>query len=515
MNELLKKYTDELIAFWTKLNKNQKILIISLVLTVSVGFIFLMNWIRQPQFEVLYSNLAAEDAGIIVDKLKESKVEYQLSKGGTTIEVPARQVYDLRIQLAKAGFPRKSETGYELFDRNKLGMSDFLQKLSYQRALEGELMRTIQQMNEIEVVRIHIVIPEPSLFEEDKKVPTASVLIKLTPGAKLNRHQIRGIGNLVSGSVEGLDPENINIIDFNGNILSSNQSQDTIAGLTNTQLELKKKVDGYLTIKLQSLFDNVLGLNNSVVRVDAELDFRKVDKTSEIFDPDNAPIRSEEIIQESTASETNQPNKVEHTTTNYEINKTIEHVLDTSGNIRRLSIAVLVNGIHKTEEDENGELIETYAPRSQEELSQLAEIAKNAIGFNEQRNDHITISDYPFDTSRQKRENEALETYKQKQLIISIVKKAALAIAVIIFLLYLRSFLNGLVKKIPEEPQPDLPEVPGDIPSSPTSTSEDEIHVVEDNFLKKERERIRMFAQENPQDMSRLIRTWLEEDKKE
>ena len=517
MNDFFKNIYDEFLKIWNPLNISQKILISVLTLVLIIGFIFLMNWIRQPQYVVLYSNLDTENAGEIVEKLKDQNIDYKLTKGGTTIEVPNSKVYDLRLQLAKDGLPHKGEIGYELFDTNKLGMSDFMQKISYRRALEGELMRTIQKMEEIESARLHIVIPEPSLFKEDALESTASIVIKLKLQTVLSKNQVRGICYLVAGSVEGLKAENVTIIDTFGNILSDQTKHDSIVGLTASQLDIKKKIDSYLAVKVQTLFDQVLGPGNSVIRIDADLDFKQVNKTTESYDPENTSVRSEEIISETSTTANNQPNETEHTTTNYEVNKTIENVLESAGTVKRLSVAILVNGIQQKITNDAGEEQVTIVPRSQEELDQLASIAKNAVGFYEERNDQITINNFTFDSSRFDQEKDALEKYEQKQFIMSIIYKAVMGLIVLIFLLYVRSMIKKVVpKKRKKEVHPELESEEMDVLEEEIDDEEmksiSEEIPAETKKMKQQQERIKEFSEEQPQEVFRLIRTWLDED---
>lgn len=503
------------------MNVTQRVVLSALLVVILIGFISMMVWIQRPHFVVLYSNLTPETAGEIVDRLKEQNVKYNLTKNGTTIEVPSKQVYDLRIQLARDGLPEQGETGYELFDTNKLGMSDFMQKISYRRALEGELMRTIQQMEEIEFARLHIVIPEPSLFEEDKQEPTASIVLKLRPNANLGKQQIKGIAYLVAGSVEGLKAENVTIVDSYGNILSDQTEQDSVVGLTASQLEMKKSVDLYLANKVQSLFDQVLGAGNSVVRVDADLDFKQVNKTVESYDPDNTSVRSEEIISEANPVDTNQTGTMEHTTTNYELNRTVENVLESSGNIRRLSVAILVNGIQKVTKTADGQEQVEIVPRTDDELNQLANIARNAVGFYEQRNDQLTITPFNFDTSQADREMQELKEYERRQMIMSIIHKAVLGLIVLIFLLYVRSILRKVAKRVPAKPeQPELDVEHMVELSKKNAPVEDEDLLremtleesQESKIAKQQHEKIKEFAHAQPEEMSKLIRTWIEED---
>jgi flagellar M-ring protein FliF len=518
MKEFLAKIQADLLKFWQNLTASQRIILVGIIVFVVIGFFLLMNWIRQPQYMVLYSNLDQENAGEVVAKIKEANIKYRLTKDGSTIEVPAKDVYDLRLQLAKDGLPHKTETGYELFDKNKLGMSDFMQKISYRRAIEGELMRTIQSMHEIEQARVHIVIPEPTLFEEDKKETTASILLKLRPSANLTKEQIRGIAHIVSGSVEGLKPENVNIVDYYGNILSDQSEKDTFVGLSASQLELKKKVDDYFVTKIQTLFDNVLGPNNSYVRADAELDFKKVEKTSEIYDPDNPVVRSEDTQSETSASANNTPNSSERTTTNYEINKTVEHVLDSIGNVKRLSVAIFVDGTYKEIKDEKGNVTgKEYVPRTQDEIDRLTQIAKNVVGFDDQRKDQIVVQNIAFDRSQFENAREDLKELEKKQFIMSVLHKVGIGIVVLLFLLYLRSFVRRFVKTT-TAPKPELKPVAGEILLPTSEVQIEELEPIKEDLsvekkqVKEQAGRIRNFTQKEPAEVARLIRTWMEEE---
>lgn len=399
-------------GFLAKLSRGQKIVIGSVVLVAAVTLAYVLFSTSQPQMGVLFSDLQEKDVAMITEKLRDRQVPYELADKGKTILVPTDVLYDTRINLASEGLPQSSVVGYELFDKANLGMSDFMQKLNYRRALEGELSRTIITLQEVDKARVHLVVPEKALFEQDQKAPTASVVLQLKAGRRVNKVNVEGIQNLVASSVEGMDPGAVTVIDQRGKILSEPTKDDkSLAGLSSTQYELKQKIDEYFTARVQSLLDEVVGVNNAVVRVNAELDFTQTEKTIEDFDPDRQVVRSEQTISEQSQSQdslsypsVNQQAQRGNTITNYEISKTVQKIVGEVGGIRRLSVATLVNGKTKVVEDANGEPQVEYTARTQEELDQLKQIVRNAVGYDPSRNDQISVVNVPFDTSLQDQE---------------------------------------------------------------------------------------------------------------
>jgi flagellar M-ring protein FliF len=391
--------------FVGRMSPSQVMMLFGIVAGTIVGIIFLSGWLKQVNYARLYSNLESAEAGEIVNYLSTNNVPYEISDNGGSIDVPSDQVYKLRLALASQGIPKAGTMGYSIFDQNNLGMTDFLQNLNFRRALEGELTRTIMQLSEVQAARVHIVIPKERLFKEDKKEPTASVVLKLRNRAGLAKAQLAGISHLVAASVEGLSPQNISIIDYDGNLLSGGRDKDQLAGLSTSQLEVRQNVESYLQDKAQSMLDGVLGSGKALVRVTADLNFQQLERTSEQFDPDKPSIRSEERTTNSSSNsdktadtgENKQEENSQTVVTNYELNKTVEHIVNAVGTISRLSIAVTVDGSYQTPKEgaEAGEKV--YQPRSQEELDRLAGIVKNAVGFDTQRNDQIEIINVPFD----------------------------------------------------------------------------------------------------------------------
>lgn len=379
----------------------------AVLLAVIIGLIYIIvSSNARADYAVLYNDLSAQDAGKIAEKLKESKIQYKLDDGGNTILVPKDKVYETRIQLASEGLPESDMVGYEIFDNTNLGMSDFVQKLNYRRAMEGEIARTINTLEEVKSSRVHIVMPEKALFTEDQKEPTASVTLQLKPGKTISSASILGIQNLIAKSVEGLNPDNVTIIDNRGKIISQEAiDKNTIAGLTANQQQLQIQTDQYLTQKVQSMLDNVLGAENSSAKVTSDLNFTQIERTITDYDPNRQVVRSEQNITETSQSTdslnfpaVNSAKDQSNTITNYEIPQTVERIVNEVGNINRITVSVLVNGKTQIIEN-NGTKTLSYTPRSTEELEQLTLAVKNAVGFDPTRNDQISVLNVPFDNT--------------------------------------------------------------------------------------------------------------------
>jgi flagellar M-ring protein FliF len=397
---------DQAKTFFGKLTAMQRYVIFGTIGLVAVGMIFLFASVgSKKDMAVLYSSLEERDASKIVEKLKERKIDYELKDGGSTILVPRDKQYDTRLDMASAGLPEVSVVGYEIFDKTNLGMSEFVQKVNYRRALEGELTKTIGANEEIKKVRVHLVMPDKALFDKDQKKPTASVQLQLTSGRSLSKISVVGIQNLIAGSVEGLSPDAVMVVDNRGKILSEiSADKSTVAGLTASQHEQKIKAEHYLTDKAQTQLDAALGRGNTEVRVNTELDFTQIEKTITDFDPEKTAVRSEQNISEKSQSTdslsypaVSQARDQANTISNYEVPKTVEKIIQGVGNIKRLTVSVLVNGTVKVIDQKDKKIVQNV-PRTNEELDKLTQIVKNAIGYDPGRNDQISVINVAFDT---------------------------------------------------------------------------------------------------------------------
>jgi len=386
------------------------------------AFAFLLTWSEKGDLHPLYSNLAPEDAAEIVAKLKEEKIPYQLTMDGTGIRIPYEKIYETRLELASQGLPRGNGIGFEVFDDTKLGMTEFVQNVNYQRALQGELSRTINTLMEVESSRVHIVMPARSLFIEEEEPATASVILKLRRGKFLSKEQIQGIVHLISSSIPRLDPEDVTIIDNSGKMLAGFKEKSTVSQVTSNQLAFQEKKERLMENRIKTMLESVLGQDKAIVRVSCLLNFTQQEKTEELFLPDSSAIRSEQ----SSSSASNAPNAVaagvpglqanvvpgnagtaatggggnsqkQQYTKNYEVGKLVNRQVMPVGSIQRLSVAVVVDGTYKqAEEGAEGEQTQ-YVPRTPEEMAKLESSVKSAVDYDAVRGDKIEVVNIPFE----------------------------------------------------------------------------------------------------------------------
>lgn len=395
-----KNFLSELTALYNKLSVPQKVIIAGAIFATVILLGILMVILNEPEYSTLFTNLQEEDAGKVVEYLNQEQIPFQIADDGKIIRVPNDIVYETRLGLSSKGIPGAGIVGYEIFDKNTMGMSEFMQKLNFKRAIEGELSRTIIQQEGVEGARVHIVIPERSVFRDEEKPPTASVLLKLVGNYNIPQPKINAIINLVSSSVEGLLPQNVTILDSKGHLLSKESNENPLTAASSTQYELKQSVESYLAKKAQSILDNVLGYGNSMIKVDVDLNFDQVEKTMEIFDPESQVAISEQLVKTENSDRgigDSTSNVSENSILNYEINKTVQRVVEGTGTIKRLSIATVINDvIEKVEQD--GEMVNIYTPRPQQQIRKLERIIRNAVGYDAQRNDQFSIVNIPFET---------------------------------------------------------------------------------------------------------------------
>jgi flagellar M-ring protein FliF len=426
--EAIRQILSQLKATFKNLSRGKQITLISLMLGTMVGFIILMTWSSESEFQPLYANLDPEDAGIILAKLREQKIPYRIASNGTTILIPEQQIYEIRMQLASEGLPQGSGIGFEVFDNAKLGMTEFAQNVNYQRALQGELARSISRISEVESCRVHIVMPEKSLFVEDEEAATASVVLKLRSGKWLSQSQINGIVHLVSSGVSRLSPENVTVVDSNGKLLAGLKNKSNFGTLSSDQLEYQARVEKILESRIKTMLESALGENKAIVRLSCSFDFKQQEKTEELYLPDNRVVRSEQLLnessntpetapqgipgirsnlpgdvsagQENTIINTNQVFAKQDRTVNYEIGKVTSRILEPVGEMTRVSVAVVVDGAYKQVAKGEGKFEWQYVPRTAEEIQKIENIVKRAVNFNTARGDEVEVVNIPFETTK-------------------------------------------------------------------------------------------------------------------
>ncbi|MGE3540095.1 MAG: flagellar basal-body MS-ring/collar protein FliF [Candidatus Tectimicrobiota bacterium] len=372
----------------------------------------------EEQHKVLFSQLSAQDAGAIVAKLKDMNIPYSLKGDGSTILVPAPMVLDVRLRMYNEGLPQGGGVGYEIFDKHDLlGARPVVDEINRVRALQGELARTITNIAAIRSARVHLVIPKKALFREQQDKTTASVFLTLTPGRRLAPEQVRSIMQFVASSVPGLDPMEVIVLDDMGQRLSHEEAKMPAIAQNDAQLQHQRRLESELESKVQSLLEPALGKGKVRARVSATLDFQQLERTEERYDAENPATRSQQRSKEegtgsgywsigppgvrpntegaqiqNPADKATSARQTE--TINYELSKTVSKLVAPTGDIKRLSVGVLVDGTYQPGE-KAGE--RKYVPRSAEELAKFRDIVRGAVGYNESRGDKVEVASMPFE----------------------------------------------------------------------------------------------------------------------
>lgn len=442
-----------------RLNNQQKLILMVAIAALIAIVIGASLWARQPDYRVLFSNLSEKDGGAIITALEQQNIPHKFAESNGAILVPGERVHEVRLRLATQGLPRGGSVGFELMETPKFGLSQFAEQVNYQRALEGELARTIQSVGAVQAARVHLAIPKPSVFVREEQKPTASVLLTLYAGRALDAGQVAGITYLVASSVPQMPVSNVSVLDQNGNLLSQLKSKMTEAGLDPAQIKYVREVEGSIIKRIEEILKPVVGEDNFKVQVAADVDFSQTEQTAETYRPNNAPdstvIRSQQNAESANVAGssggvpgalTNQPpvpataplttpatgtagtpatskpgeltgkidaagvtaplnaagqpvNATKNSTINYEVDKTIRHTKQAMGAVRRLSAAVVIN--HRKEVGKDGKPITKALPDA--ELKQINELVREAMGFSKDRGDSLSLANTPF-TATEKQE---------------------------------------------------------------------------------------------------------------
>lgn len=402
-----------LLSAVSKWPRNRQLSLVAVVLLCLVFFAVIIVQTRSADYSLLYANLSSTDASAVLERLKEQKIPYRLEDGGKAIHIPVDKVYEMRLELAGIGLPQGGGVGFEIFDKQSFGMTDFAQKVNYRRALQGELARTIASLAPVESARVHLALPEKRVFKEQQQPATASVILKLTPGRELNEGQVQGVVNLVVGSVEGLESKHVSVIDSSGRLLSKTPLDSDAGPLAASKLDYQLTVEKRLERRAQALLDRALGAGNSLVQVTAELDFSQRERLEETYDPNATAVRSEQISEEKGGREMvgGVPGAASNTggargdagiiassrtdeTTNYEVSKVVSKLVAPVGDVKNISVSVLVADRLVAAADGQEA---TREPRPEEELKAIETMVRSALGINESRGDQLTVVSRPFE----------------------------------------------------------------------------------------------------------------------
>ena len=493
----MRQLLDSLKVFMDRFTFNQKILMLAIVAAGILSVGMFGAWLKSEEKTVLFTNLSPEDASLAISELNKKNVESELTDGGTTILVPEGMVHKLRVDLSAKGIPSSGTVGWGIFDGKQYGMTEFLQNVNYKRALEGELTKTIETIQGIRAARIHLVMPKPSIFKKMQSPATASVVLTLGQSSVLSPNQIRGIQSLVSSSVEGLELPNVAVLDQYGVVLSESYEGEGY-GQSEGQLALKKEVDAYLTEKAETMLARVLGPGRSIVRVDATLDFDRLEQKRHSFDPEKTVVRSEE---RSEASGT-QDGTNETSVTNYEINEVVETVVGEVGDVKSMTVAVFVDGRYG---EAQGDAAPVYTPLSDEELQQIQRVVTSAVGLNAERGDRIEVVNMQFRAPEEEEpESGGLGALPLPGSLPQVIGKVLLFVLALFMALRLKKALGDMMGQqlIPQGvSREEFVEAKSDLLDTDESVTSTE------NKLKE----IRDYAGASPQEIADLVQAWVHE----
>lgn len=518
-----------------QLSNGQKIGLIIAAAALVALFSGAFLWYQTPSYQALYTNLSEKDGGAVINALTQMNVPYK-AEGTSTIKVPMDKVYEVRLKLAAQGIP-KGGAGFDLLDNQKLGVSQFIEQVNYQRALEGELVRTIEAISAVQGARVHLAIPRPSVFLRDQQKPSASVFLNLGGGKRLDPTQVSGIVHLVSSSVADLSAQNITMVDQNGNLLIAPDVHGNKAGLDPTQLEFLHQLEASYIARIESIVRPIVGAGNVRAQVTADLDFSQTEQTAETFKPNPTPqeaaIRSQQTSDAgggagagaqgvpgalsnqppgtATAPITAPPGSApvggaaavttpatalaggnRESTVNYELDKTVKRTKLPVGSVKRLSAAVVVNYKQKTAEDGKVSL----TPLTAAELTQVNNLVKEAMGFTQQRGDSLNVVNAAFNLPPPETVEEIAFWEKPafEARVMAVLK--FIGIALVLWLLVTR-FLMPVLRQLA------IPPPPPPVEERPQQQARETV-VYQDNL-----QAARQIARQDPKVVATVVKEWV------
>jgi flagellar M-ring protein FliF len=492
-------------------------------------------WGQSPDYRVLYANLSDRDGGSIISSLQQMNVPYKFAEGGGALLVPATQVHEVRLRLAGQGLPKGGLVGFELMETQKMGASQFQEQVNYQRALEGELARSIQSLSAVNGARVHLAFSKPSVFVREQQKPSASVLLSLHPGRTLDPGQVSAIVHLVSSSIPDLPVKNVTVIDQSGSLLTAPDVNNV--GLDPGQLRYRREVEQGFVKRIEAILTPITGGNNVLAQVTADIDFSQTENIAEIFTPNpsasaavrsqqtsessgaggpgasgvpgalsnqpaaaaNAPIVAASAAQQAVAGTTPSTTRRD-STTNYEVDKTIRHTRQPVGGIKRLSVAVVVN--HRKLVDEQGKVsTKALAPQ---EMEQINALVKEVMGFSKERGDSLNVTNSAFNVAEAEPITE-IPLWKQPETI-AMAKDTGRYVLIAALLLYLvLGVLRPMLAKLSVVHQPDLTQEP-DVADSPVPQQQRlESHAANLDAAKE-------LARSEPQLVASVVKEWVNKD---
>ena len=548
MGEYLKKVLTQIYDFMAGLSGPKKAAVGATALVLLGGFVVLFLWAGRTTYRPLMTNLTSEDSAAVIRVLREKKIPFRVDPSGKNIEIPPESIYDLRLELATMGLPQSSIVGYEIFDSQALGTTSFVQKVNQKRALEGELMRTINTVKGVRRSRVHLALPQKSTFVEDEKQPTASVVLDLEPGVKLGEKQVFGIGTMIARAVEGLDINNVVIVDAEGKVLSDNH-RDPLVTVTADQIDFQRKVEEDIESRVEAILAPVVGEGRVVARVNAELDFSQVAEKTTLYDGDATAVRSVQTrqaaqngqrpgpygvagvasntpgapppVNDQITSNTNQNDS----TTNYEIPQTVRETHKPTGTVKKLSVAVVVDGQRTKEAQQDGSVLAKVTPWTPQKLEEFRSLVSGAVGVDKKRGDILEIENMEFRTEDFEEASKQIAENERRSYVKNLIVYSVIGLVIVLFFLFVvRPFIKWLTENTVDSVDTFLPQtieelekmsgtaaLPGLEEAVPVLPEKIDPEKVEGEMIK---EKIITLVDSNPHKAALIVRDWLKEEKK-
>ena len=528
--------------------------------------LILWMWNKEPDYKVLFANYTDKDGGAITAALDQMQVKYKLAEGGQAILVPSDQVHNVRLRLAQQGLPKGGNVGFEVMENQKLGVSQFLEQVNYQRALEGELARSIQSIGAVESARVHLALPKPSVFVRDQQKPTASVILQLHANRMIDPAQVSAIVHLVASSVPELSPANVTVVDQAGNLVSDLNKNGSAANnaknLDASQLKYVQEMQKQVVKQVESIITPIVGEGNVRAEAVADVDFSAIEQAAETYKPNSPPAAS--AIRSQQSSETsgnasqnaggipgalsNQPPGVatapltttppgaagapgqpgagaaaganagpthKESTTNYEVDKTVRYEQKAMAGLKRMTVGVVVN--YRRTIDKNGKVV--VKPLSADEMAKINSLVKEAMGYNQDRGDSVSVANAPFD-GVDKEPEPPLEWWRDPANL-PLAKELAKFLITALILLYIllrivRPMMRPVFKKIDEinepEPEPEPEPIAEPLGPTPEELLAEEIAKMEENTARTYRDNLALakkLATEDPRIVANVIKEWI------
>lgn len=481
MNKLFGNLVVQFREFYKTLTPVKRVSIIGSAIAFGVAISIVGVMVSGTNHKILFKNIPSSQLAVVVDKLQKKNIPFKMGNDGTSVLVPTELLHSTQMALmTELGSSDIGQVGLEIFEKQDFGVTSYAQRITYQRALQGELIRSINTLDAVAQSKVLLALPPKKTFLEEQGEPTASVVLELVPGKTLTADQVRGVTHLIASSVENLSPEKVTVVDSRGKVLSKHYSEDGV--MSAELLDMQRKVEGQLEERIEGILSKVVGSGKVIARVSAELDPRHMVTRQEQVNPDGTALKSEQSETELLDGARTNPAGIpgaranlpgaddqgevgfrqnvnkELKVSNYEVPKTVMNIRRGAGEIERITVAVLVDGKLNKVPGENGDTVEKWEPRSPEELAKYETIVKNAIGFTDQRGDSVKIENIRFEKEDFSEAEKILTTLERKKLLNSLLKWSLLGFSLaLFFFIVVRPFMRWITDSFQDTVEDMLP----------------------------------------------------------